>query len=302
MSGRIVWIIAVLLLVSGAVRGQGLQLPEFEPVTVVPLQAEEIARYPAAEAGQGAAADAAHVYAIVNTAIGQYRKQDGTLVQRWAGPRSGLVRHLNSCIVEGAQLLCANSNFPEIPMASSIEVFDTATMAPVNSYSLGMLEEGSLTWFERVPGGWIAGFAHYDGSGGLPYKDHTYSSIVRFDQSWRRIGGWMLPDSVISRMQPYAASGGGLGPDGLLYLTGHDRPEMYVLALPSMGPKLVHIATIAIDVEGQAFAWDRSGSERIVYGISRPNREVRGFRLPEVTLPEGVRRFTDLGAFPLPPD
>jgi len=299
---RIVWVVAIVVLHTVSAWGQNLQLPDFDPLPIEQIQAEEIGRYSALEAGQGAAADREHVYAIVNTVIGQYRKQDGALVQRWTGPRNGLVRHLNSCIVEDAHLLCANSNFPELPMASSIEVFDTATMAHVNSYSLGMLEEGSLTWFERVPGGWIAGFAHYDGSGGLPYKNHTYSSIVRFDQSWRRIGGWMLPDSVISRMQPYAASGGGLGPDGLLYLTGHDRPEMYVLALPAMGPKLVHIATVAIDVEGQAFAWDRSSSERIVYGISRPNREVRGFRLPEVTLPEGVRRFSDLGAFPLPPD
>jgi hypothetical protein len=282
--------------------GQGLQLPAFEPLPIAQLQAQEIGRYPAVEAGQGAAADADHVYAIVNTAIGQYRKSDGAFVRRWASPRDGLVRHINSCYAEDGRLYCANSNFPEIPMASSIEVFDTATMTHVDSYSLGMLEEGSLTWFERIPGGWMAGFAHYDEDGGLPYKNHSYASIIRYDEQWRRIGGWMIPDTAISRMQPHAASGGGLGPDGLLYLTGHDRPEMYVMALPAMGPKLVHIATIAIDVEGQAFAWDKSGSERTVYGISRPNREVRGFRLPEVTLPPGVRRFSQLGGIPLPPD
>lgn len=302
MSLRYLWLIVVLSLPAVGVFAQGLQLPAFEPLPIAQLKAEEIGRYPAVEAGQGAAADAEHVYAIVNTAIGQYRKADGSLVRRWASPRDGLVRHLNSCYAEDGRLYCANSNFPEVPMASSIEVFDTASMTLVASYSLGMLDEGSLTWFERIPGGWMAGFAHYDENGGLPYKNHSYASIMRYDESWRRIGGWMIPDTAISRMQPHAASGGGLGPDGLLYLTGHDRPEMYVMALPSMGPKLVHIATIAIDVEGQAFAWDKSGSERVVYGISRPNREVRGFRLPEVQLPEGVRRFSELGGNPLSPD
>lgn len=274
---------------------QGLQLPTYEPYPVQRLQAEEIARYPALEAGQGAAADADHVYAIVNTAIGQYRKADGSFVQRFASPRDGSVRHMNSCYAEAGRLYCANSNFPGIPMASSIEIFDTATLNHVDTYSLGMQEEGSLTWFERIDGGWMAGYAHYDESGGLPYKNHRYAAIVRYDPDWRRIGGWIIPDSVLSRMQPHAASGGGLGPDGLLYLTGHDRPEMYVIAAPAMGPTLTHIATIAIDVEGQAFAWDKSSSERVVYGISRPHREVRGFRVPEVELPEGLRRFTALG-------
>ncbi|MCB1670114.1 MAG: hypothetical protein R3F41_14690 [Gammaproteobacteria bacterium] len=274
-------------------------MPAYVAVPIAQLQAEEIGRYPAIEAGQGAAADSDHVYAIVNTAIGQYRKADGTFVRRWASPRTGLVRHINSCYAEEGRLYCANSNFPEIPMASSIEVFDTATMTHIASYSLGMLDEGSLTWFERIPGGWMAGFAHYDEDGGLPHKNHNYASIIRYDQEWRKIGGWMIPDSAISRMQPHAASGGGLGPDGLLYLTGHDRPEMYVMALPAMGPKLIHIATIAIDVEGQAFAWDKSGSERVVYGISRPNREVRSFLLPEVEVPQGVRRFSELGGNPL---
>jgi len=302
MAHRIFGLLFLMVLPAMPVWAQGLELPAFEPQPIQQLQASEIARYPAIEAGQGAAADAEYVYAIVNTAIGQYRKQDGAFIKRWASPRDGLVRHINSCYAEKGRLFCANSNFPEIPMASSIEMFDTATLTHLDSFSLGMLEEGSLTWFERIPGGWMAGFAHYDEDGGLPYKNHSYASIIRYDNEWRRIGGWMIPDTAISRMQPHAASGGGLGPDGLLYLTGHDRPEMYVMALPTMGPKLVHIATIAIDVEGQAFAWDKSSMERIVYGISRPNREVRGFRLPEVVLPTSVQRFTELGSNPLPPD
>ncbi len=287
-------LVAIAANLWNAALAQGLNLPEFQETPVQTLIAEEIARYQAVEAGQGAAADDEYFYAIVNTAIGKYRKSDGELIKRWAMPRNGPIRHLNSCYAEDGKLYCANSNFPEVPMASSIEVFDTSTMEHYRSYSLGILEEGSLTWFERLGDGWIAGFAHYDEDGGLQYKDHSFASIVRFDEQWRRLGGWMIPDSAIARMQPYAASGGAVGADGLLYLTGHDRPEMYVLAAPAMGPKLQHIATIAIDVEGQAFAFDRSSANPVVYGISRPNREVRAFSLPQVSVPPGVRPLTEI--------
>lgn len=252
------------------------------------LRAELLASYPAAEAGQGAAADAAYFYAIVNTRIGKYSRRSGERIAGWDGGEDGPLQHINSCYVDGARLHCANSNFPELPMASSVEVFDTETMQHLESYSLGVMEEGSLTWFEPVGDSWIAGFAHYDERGGLEYKNHRFASVARFDAQWRRMGGWMLPEAVVARMQPYAASGGAIGADGLLYVTGHDRPEMYVLAAPKMGPKLVHIATIDIDVEGQAIAWDKSTSERILFGISRPNREVREFRIPRVDVPAGV--------------
>lgn len=91
-------------------------------------------------------------------------------------------------------------------------------------------------------------------------------------------------------MAPQAASGGALGPDGLLYIMGHERPEMYVLARPPMGPYLLHIATIAIDVEGQAFDFDESQPGHVC-AISRPSREVRCFKMPKVQLPEGAETF-----------
>ncbi len=287
-------LLGLTLTVMQQALAQRLELPQWQAPTVQSYVAEEVGRYPAAEAGQGAAADSQHFYAIVNTVIGKYEKNSGQLLARFLSPRGGPVRHLNSCYVDDEKLFCANSNFPEVPMASSIEVFSTGDMQHVQSYSFGVLEEGSLTWFDRLGEGWIAGFAHYDENGGLDYKDHSFASIIRYDNQWRRTGGWMLPESVIDRMQPHAASGGALGPDGLLYLTGHDRPEMYVLGAPAMGPKLVHIATIAIDLEGQAFAWDKSSTERIIYGISRPNREVRAFRLPAVTLPSHARTLPSL--------
>lgn len=245
------------------------------------FQAVELGRLDAPEAGQGVAVDADHVYAVVNRVIARYDKASGARRGEWHGERNGPIVHLNSCYAAQGELWCAHSNFPSVPMASSVERFDARTLTHLGSTSLG-LTNGSLTWFDRRDGSWWAGFAHYDGDGGLPGKDHSWSNIVRYDEEWRAIESFLLPGSVLERMAPHSASGGAFGPDGLLYLTGHDRPEMYVLALPEMGSTLVHVATIDIDVEGQAFAWDRSRpDERIVYGISRANRQIRWFRVPE---------------------
>lgn len=250
---------------------------------VLRLEATQLKGFEAREAGQGAAAGPNHFYAIVNSAIGKYDIASGAAGPKWSLSRSGPIQHINSCILseDADRLLCANSNFPELPMASSVEVFDTETMTHVRSHSLG-LTDGSLVWFDRHGDGWIAGFAHYDGRGGVPYKGHRSTRIVRMDSTWRERGGWMLPDSVLDRLAPHSASGGGIGPDGLLYLTGHDREEMYVLAFPKLGPELIHVATIDIALQGQAFAWDPRQNTRVVWGISRPNREVRAFDVPAI--------------------
>lgn len=256
------------------------------------LRARTLRVYHAPEANQGVAADDRFFYPIDNTAVAKYEIATGRRVAEWVGPRNGFVRHLNSCLADAGRLWCANSNYPLTPMGSSIEVFDTRTLAPVESHSLGLTDEGSLTWFDRFREGWIAGFAHYDGSGGIAGRPHTFSSVVTFDAAWRRTGGWLFPASVLERMAPYAASGGALGPDGFLYLLGHDRPELYVVARPPMGPALVHVATVAVDAEGQAFSWAGDGS-RTIFTIDRRLRQVRSIEIPTVTPvdPRSALRF-----------
>ena len=80
-------------------------------------------------------------------------------------------------------------------------------------------------------------------------------------------------------MQPYSASRGALGADGLLYLNGHEKREIYVQAALRMGPKLIHVATISADVEGQAIVLDDS-AERVLISSSRYSREIRAFQIP----------------------
>jgi hypothetical protein len=271
--------LAVIVLVAPhATNGQ---IPELTPPQIPRLTARTLRTFTAPEARQGVAADARHFYAVDNSGVAKYEIATGRRVADWTGPRNGLIRHLNSCLADGGRLRCANSNYPQTPMASSIEVFDTATMKHVESHSLGTNDEGSLTWLDRLDGGWIAGFAHYDQTGGVPFKNHRFSSVVTFDVEWRRTGGWLFPPSALDRMAPYAASGGAIGPDGWLYLLGHDRPEMYVVARPPMGPTLIHLATIDLEAEGQAFSWAQDGS-RAVFTIDRRKGLVRILQLPAV--------------------
>lgn len=274
-----------------AARGLGALLPVLEPRDIPRLKARMEMVYGAPEARQGVAVDAQNIYAVVNTAIGKYARADGRLLARWASPRGGMLRHLNSCIVMAADLVCAHSNHPEVPMGSSVEIFDTATLAHKASHSLGNMDEGSLTFVEPMAGGWLLGFSHYSDETGVPFKSSDYSSIISVDEQWRRTGGWLIPASIRKKMAPQAASGGAIGPDGLLYLFGHTLPELYVLAKPSMGVELVHVATIDLDAGGQAFVFDPLEARRI-FAIDRARGEVRAFRLPEIgELPANTLRF-----------
>ena len=84
-------------------------------------------------------------------------------------------------------------------------------------------------------------------------------------------------------MAPYSCSGGAFGDDGLLYVTGHDRPEMYPLRVPTEGGAILdYVATLSIPVEGQAIAWDPH-LKRTMWGVNRATRQVVAFQVPPVT-------------------
>ena len=258
-----------------------LVVPDYVAPTPLTLAAKTLREFPAPEADQGVAVDAGFFYAVDNTVIAKYARASGKLIARWVAPKDGLVRHINSCFAEDGRLWCANSNYPQTPHGSSVEVFDAGSMVHSDTHSLGMTDEGSLTWYDHYRGGWIAGFAHYSENGGVKFKDQTFSGVVTFDAEWRRNGGWMFPKPVVDRMAPHAASGGAIGPDGLLYVLGHDRPEMYVLARPSMGPTMLHVATISLEAEGQAFAFAEG---RTIFAIDRRHGRVLQIAIPVVQI------------------
>jgi hypothetical protein len=112
----------------------------------------ETRRFPAPEARQGVAADDKYLYVISNHALGKYRKDTGERVNGWECPKGEPLTHLNAGIVRKGRLYCAHSNFPGVPMLSSVEIWDTATMKHVGNHSFGRTD-GSLTWIDRRNGG-----------------------------------------------------------------------------------------------------------------------------------------------------
>jgi len=239
-----------------------------------------IARWAAEEAKQGVAVDAHHFYAITNNRIGKYDKTTGKRVAAWEGEKR-LFRHMNSCVVDGRELVCAASNHPSVPMSSSAEFFDTETLRHIRTVALPPLP-GSLTWLERRGEDWFAGIANYDdGHGGEPGHDHRWTTLLKLDSRFRPVGSWRFPEPLLALFAPMSNSGGSWGDDGFLYVTGHDRPELYVLSLPEAGSVLEHVATIPLPTGGQAFSWDRS-ARRVIWSIDRATRLVTSSRVPEV--------------------
>jgi len=84
-------------------------------------------------------------------------------------------------------------------------------------------------------------------------------------------------------MSPLVNSGGSCGRVGLVYLVGHDDPEVYVMALPEDGSELDWLATIRIPgLNGQGIAWDRSDDGRYLWAILRSTRQVLKIEMPEL--------------------
>jgi hypothetical protein len=252
------------------------------------LAAEELRRWKVRGANQGVAVDAKYFYGIGNYVVGKYEKATGARVAEWVGPRGGPTIHINGGLIQDGLLVTAHSNFPQLPMASSLEYFDPATVQPVKTLSLG-IHLGSLTWAEKKDGFWWACFANYNDSGTTPGFDNRWTYLGKFDEHWQRVESWIFPPQIIAAWGKSASSGGSWGEDGLLYVTGHDEKELYVLRLPKMGVALEYVTTISVPFEGQSWAWDRSApGERIIYGISRASGEVIVARIPE--LPAALRQ------------
>jgi hypothetical protein len=230
-------------------------------------QHEELKRFKAEEAYQGVAVDASHFYAIANAAIGKYRKDTGDRVAGWLGEKGGPIKHLNAGIVRDDKLYCAHSNYPEMPMTSSVEIFHPHAMQHVQSIDLTFVG-GSLTWVDQRDGFWYACFAQYAKTG-----DPARTRVLRFDMDWRPVGELTFPPEAIAKFGRNSSSGGSFGPERQLFITGHDAQELYVLKLPVNGDVWEWTGHIPISAHGQAFAWDRSDFGRL-FSIDRKTREV----------------------------
>ena len=252
---------------------------------------EQIAEFNVPEANQGIAVDARHFYAIDNQAVAKYDKKTGTLVKKWQGPKDGPIRHLDGGLVMDGKLYAPHSNYPDWPMTSSLEIWDTETMEHIGSHSFG-INWGSLTWADFHDGFWWMTFANYDvplGPGKTPYGYKAATQMIKFSTDFRMVESWVLPKAILDKFEDMSNSGGSWGPDGFLYLTGHDPAELYRMKLPGAGSVLELVDILSMNVRGQGIAWDRS-DPGVIYGIVRASgteraagggHKVRVFRLNE---------------------
>ena len=253
--------------------GLGLALPAAR-ADVVTGRFTELRRFVAAEARQGVAADAEYLYAIGNHAVGKYRKATGERVAAWECPEGRPLTHVNAGIVHAGKLYGAHSNYPGVPHRSSVEVWDPATLRHLASHDLGETD-GSLTWIDRHDGRWLACFVHYGQRGGVPGRGPEHTRIVELDDRWQVVKQWKFPADVLAQIarRGYSFSGGAVGPDGHLYVTGHDEPQLYVLRFSASDDTLQWIATIPVPAEGQAFAWDPV-ERGVIHLILKRTREI----------------------------
>lgn len=225
-------------------------------------------QYRVHSAKQAVAVDGTFFYVIDNSKITKYTLQ-GEQAGMWEDTDPERIKHLNSGLVIAGKLYCAHSNYPDVPMASSIEVFDTETMTHDSSISLG-IDIGSCTWILPAKEGWYVFFAHYDGNGKESGKDVSWSQLVEYDNQWRRKQGWVLPKDLIEEIKPHSLSGAVLI-GNVFYCTGHDARKCYLLELPDRGMRLKWINTINIPFHGQGIAVDPEGN---LWGIDRKDKLV----------------------------
>ncbi len=250
-------------------------LPAFgqdEPVT---MTSEVLDSFVIPEVNQGIGVDAEHFYAVDNTTIAKYRKETQELVEVRDYTELGAI-HFDSAAVVDGRIYVSHSNYPIWPMTSSLEVFDAETLDPLETHSFG-IRIGSFTWLDQAPdGAWWGGFANYNrvfDRSPVAYGNKYTTQVVRFGDDWEIQEAYVIPDAVVEKFDDMSNSGGSWGPDGNLYLSGHDPAEAYVMQLPEIGSTLRWIGTVPLEIAGQGIAWDRSKPD-VLYGFVRATNTV----------------------------
>jgi len=241
------------------------------------------------DARQGIAVDDGHFYAVNNFRITQHARDGGAPLLQWDGRSddNGPLVHLDSGVIHKGRLYAAHSNYPHWPMTSSIEIWEAATLEHINSISFG-IDAGSMTWVDRHGGHWWGAFGNYDkvqDGQQYPYGETHHTQVVQMDNDFRVLRRWVYPPELLQRMRPMSNSGGSWGPDGLLYVTGHDHPEIYVVAPPTTGSTMDWLATIEVPgLNGQGIAWDRSVDSRVLWAILKEKRHVYRIEIPLIDI------------------
>ncbi|MEY3394344.1 MAG: hypothetical protein RL346_580 [Verrucomicrobiota bacterium] len=233
------------------------------------------------KASQGVAVDAKHFYAISNRTITKHEKKTGAKIAAWEAnpdnPTQAHFMHMNSGTVIDGKLYAAHSRFPTAPNENTIEIFDVNgdTLKHVTTIQMGGVH-GSFTWIDRKDDSWWMCFAVY----GKPENRKT--KLVRYhleNGTFIEQQAWLFAEETLGKWGTMSCSGGSWGPDGNLYVTGHDNAEVHVLAADATST-LLHLRTIPVaGIYGQAIAWDRTAETPTLWGIVK-NKHVSVTRIP----------------------
>jgi hypothetical protein len=240
-------------------------------IFVLGLNAQTITesyRFYSKAAKQGVAVDDKNVFVIDNARIVKYN-YNGDSITQWKAPQGSNIKHINFGFIYNNKLYCAHSNFPKLPMVSSIEIFNKNSMKHCGSISLG-IRHGSCTWIYKKNDSWYIFFANYENKSN-PNANVTMSELVQFDDQWREQQSWILPDSLIKRLSPNSLSSGVLI-NNEFYCMGHDACETYVLDIPEYAMILKWKSTIPVPFPGQGISYN--AKTKTMWGIDRKKNQV----------------------------
>jgi len=233
---------------------------------------------------QGVAVDGGFFYAISNTRIDKCDKQTGEVVATWAADKKRAAqehfKHLNSGVVIGNKLYAAHSRFPIAPNDSSVEIFELTSDSLKHMRTIPMPPgHGSLTWIDRhKDGSWWMSYAVY----GKTKNKQTKLIKYRYeDGKFSELKTYSFPNEVVAKWGSMSCSGGSWGPDGLLYTTGHDHAEAYVLDIDAEGGLKYLRTEKDMGFYGQGIAWDRFAKAAVLWGIVK-NKKVCATRVAAI--------------------
>lgn len=244
---------SVLFWMVQAIAVSGQALPQCDPSTngttfngtegsELQLNSTTVRKVNAQDAIQGVAVDAEYFYSIDNFSITKHNKTTGDGLLQWYGGEDGPIIHLDGGVVIDGILYAPHSNYPQSPIWSSIEMWNATTLQHIGSHPFG-IKRGSLTWIDKDANGtWYGTFANYDrvqAGQMLPYGLTLRTQFVQFNGDWSVNRSWIFPEALYQSFSPMSNSGGSFGPDGWLYITGHDASAVYVLKIPSAGSILI---------------------------------------------------------------
>ena len=245
---------------------------------------------------QGVAVDEAFFYALSNTSIDKCDKQTGQVIATWKADKKIATqkhfKHLNSGMVIEDKLYAAHSRFPIAPNDCSVEVFDVTGEKLEHVQSIRMpSKHGSLTWVDRRDDdSWWMCYAVY----GKANNQQTKLIKYRYDGAdFSEVESYFFPAEVVAKWGSMSCSGGSWGPDGLLYTTGHDHAQAYVLEVDKEASTeadtdldnrggLKYLRTEKdTGFYGQGIAWDRFVKAPLLWGIVK-NKKVSVTKIAEI--------------------